>query len=272
MKPFDRKFGKEFLKTVPKLPGVYRAIDEKGQLIYIGKAKNLRNRLIQYRNAKRLKKHRKMKRIISEASSFQYQVCESELEASLLETKLIQTLRPKWNIASAFSFLYPYLGIRMEGQVALFCYTTQPESFSDFQLHGAFRSRKMTREAFYALMNLLKFTAHKHKTRQPQRRFSKVLAFRNLPQGISGSFEKFMRGDSRDLMEMLIFELLENAFARAQGGFIQENLDILRKFWKKEALSLRLVRLHSGFCLYPVPQRERDPLFLKYRAATVKGK
>src|SRR4051812_34525524 len=117
MKSFDRKFGKEFVAGLPTQPGVYRIFGEDGALIYVGKAKNLKRRLGQYRNAKRRKKHLKMRRIVADAGRIEFEVCPSELDACLLEAKLIQELRPRWNTAGAFYFLYPLVGIRRENGV-----------------------------------------------------------------------------------------------------------------------------------------------------------
>src|SRR5688500_8733930 len=107
MKKFDRKFGVEFLPNLPACPGVYRVLNDEGQTVYVGKAKNLRRRLAQYRNAKRCKAHRKMRSIIGDAAKIEWEIYPSDLEACLQEAKLIQTLRPRWNVAGAFAFLYP---------------------------------------------------------------------------------------------------------------------------------------------------------------------
>ena len=88
--------------NLPTTPGIYRIFNVAGELIYVGKAKNLRRRLGQYKNAKRTKKHRKMRLIVSEADRVETEDCSSDLDAYLLEAKLIQELRPKWNTAGAF--------------------------------------------------------------------------------------------------------------------------------------------------------------------------
>ena len=161
MRAFDKKFGPEFVAQLPTSAGVYRVFAQDGSLIYIGKAKNLRRRLGQYRNAKRRKKHLKMRNIIADAARIEIEHCASDLEACLLEARLIQELRPRWNTAGAFYFLYPMIGIRWEQNQMYFCYTTQPEHFADFELHGAFRSRGISGRAFWALMDLLSYVGHR---------------------------------------------------------------------------------------------------------------
>ena len=164
IRSFDKKFGKAFLKTIPDGPGVYFVYDAKDALIYVGKAKHLRRRISQYRNAKRRKAHYKMREIVRDAARLEWQCCTSHLEACLLETRLIQERRPRWNVAGAFYFMYPMFGLKWEGGNLTFCYTTEPESYfasaPGFELHGAFRSREVCREAFFALMKLLTFVGH----------------------------------------------------------------------------------------------------------------
>ena len=90
MKAFDTKFGADFLGGLPQAPGVYFVYDGEGRLIYVGKAKNLRRRLGQYRNAQRLKKHAKMRSIIRDADRIEIRICESDFAACLLENELIR--------------------------------------------------------------------------------------------------------------------------------------------------------------------------------------
>ena len=142
---FDRTFGADFIKSVPLRPGVYQVLDAGGAVIYVGKAKSLRRRLQQYRNARRLKRHEKMRTILVAAHSLQVTACESDLDALLLENRLIQTLRPRFNIAGAFSFLYPCIGlVRSERELHL-CYSTSPVEFPMFDFFGAYRSRQKTK-------------------------------------------------------------------------------------------------------------------------------
>ena len=151
---FDRKFGAEFLESLPGSPGVYLVYDEHDRLIYVGKAKNLKRRLWQYRNTLRRKKHRRMRGIVKEAARIEIQPAESDFDACFAEMTLIQKHRPRWNIVGAYSFLYPMIGIRSANGDIEFCMTTTPEAVlkecPGFEFHGAFRSRRITGDAFFA--------------------------------------------------------------------------------------------------------------------------
>src|SRR5437016_411557 len=125
---FDLKFGAEFLESLPGSPGVYLVYDHQDELIYVGKAKNLKRRLSQYRNTLRRKKHRRMRGIVNEATRIEIHRSETDLDACLTETMLVQKYRPRWNIVGAYSFLYPLIGIRSANSNVEFCMTTTPEA------------------------------------------------------------------------------------------------------------------------------------------------
>src|SRR4029077_9872776 len=170
---FDRKFGAEFLESLPGAPGVYLVYDRQYELIYVGKAKNLKRRLAQYRNTLRRKKHRRMRGIVKEAARIEIQCAESDLDACLTEVVLIQKHRPRWNIVGAYSFLYPLIGIRSADGNLDFCMTTSPEAllkeFPGFEFHGAFRSRQITGDAFFGLMRLLTYAGHANPSKRRTR-------------------------------------------------------------------------------------------------------
>jgi excinuclease UvrABC nuclease subunit len=266
---FDRKFGAGFLAGVPTKPGVYRLYDDAGTLLYVGKAGNLRRRLAQYRMAGRRKKERKRRALVKAAARITWEVCESALDAALNEIRLIQTLRPPRNVTSAFSFLYPFVGIRAEGDETYFCLTTSPAAFPAFELHGAFRSREVTGEAFFSLMRLLHFVGHPV-PRHRRRRFggvrhSHVLGFRRLPRKMVAEWRRLLRGESRHALEALALELTEHAGARARAAEIREHLVAIDRFFEDEACALARVIAATGHRGYPVTQQERDLLFATRR-------
>lgn len=98
------------LKKLPKKPGVYIMHDERDEIIYVGKAKNLKNRVSQYfrDNPQRTAKINKM---ISLISYFEYIVVDSELEALILECNLIKEHRPKYNTMLMDGKGYPFIKV-----------------------------------------------------------------------------------------------------------------------------------------------------------------
>jgi len=275
---FDQKFGADFLAGVPAAPGVYRFLDAAGALLYVGKAGSLRRRLAQYRTAGRKKKERKRRALVKAAATITWEVCESDLAASLTEIRLIQTLRPRRNVAGAFPFLYPFLGMRVDGRETFFCLTTRPEAFPSFELHGAYRSRDATGEAFHALARLLRFVGHPIPRARDRiigaaarssaaARYSMIIGFRRLPVDAPPGWSKLFRGVSREALEALALELLEHPGAMARRAEIQEDLESIALFFESEAHALARARATTGYAGYPVPQRERDLLFVQSREA-----
>jgi excinuclease ABC subunit C len=271
---FDRKLGAQFISTVPASPGVYLALDASGTVIYVGKAKNLRRRLQQYRNARRRKKHLKMRAILRDAVSLSFEACASELEALLRENALIRELRPRLNVAGAFSFLYPAIGLKREKLDLHLCYTTDPGALPGFTWHGVFRSRQITREAYFALIAVMSFIGH----REPRRRveeiypsrppFGHIAAFRQVRDGWARELEAFFRGQGEALLENAVLALVENAQARKAREEIQEHFDSLSRFYRFEAKPLRraLASVGPADAAF-IPQAERDALFLRARYA-----
>ncbi len=243
-------------------------------MIYIGKAKNLRRRISQYRNAKRCKAHHKMRKIVSEATHFEFEICASETQALTLETQLIQQHRPKWNVAGAFFFLYPLIGIRFEADDVYFCYTTQPELFPAFQFHGAFRSRYRTREGFFSLIELVRLIGHSIPRNHLQKKgllpalmkHQYVYGFRQIPKEWKLKLEAFLKGDSFEAIEALSLLLLENASATKNAKDTQDLLRAIRRFWRHEILSLKNARDRTHHSSYPVLQKERDLIFIQAKA------
>lgn len=269
-KPFDRKFGEDFVSALPPSPAVYFIYDSAGELIYVGKAKNLRRRLGQYRNAKRRRKHHKMRAIVADAARIDYRLCADDRDATLTEASLIQEHRPRWNVAGAFYFLYPMVGMRRSGSTTSLCYTTRPEDFPGYEFHGAFRSRFLTGDAFFALIRLFGHVGHRAKGKgKAPGTYSYEFHFRQIPADWLELWRGFWMGESKTALETLVLALLENAAARRSGKQTQERLDALIRFYRHEALPLARVRKGLGIEVYPVPQRQRDLIFLENRFKTV---
>ena len=266
MKAFDQKFGATYFASLPTTPAIYKMFNAKGELIYVGKAKNLRRRLGQYRNAKRRKKHAKMRKIVGEAVSIQYELQPSEHEALLAEIKVIQEQRPKFNRVGAFSFMYPLVGVAYGERLLTLLYTTEPEQVEEaktLSMHGAYRSRHLTGNAFFALVELLAYVGHPNKPKKIGK-YSYLYSFRQVDEQWLAQLESFFRGDSAELMENLILALVERSSTRRKAAEIQELFDDLKRFFRFEAKALARMRKALGTA-YPVSQRQRDVMLLEYQ-------
>ena len=99
------------LETLPKKPGSYQYKDIDGNIIYVGKAKNLYNRVHSYfvgsHDAKTTK-------LVSQIYDLEYTITSTEIEALILEINLIKRYRPKYNIMMMDDKQYPYIVVSKE--------------------------------------------------------------------------------------------------------------------------------------------------------------
>lgn len=266
---FEKKFGKDYLKGVVLTPGTYAFYGINDQILYVGKAKNLRRRLSQYKNSKRLRKHRKMRKIVTHAVRLEWTQSATHLDACVEEVKLIQKHRPQFNIEAKYSFLYPMIGLEEKKDTVVFCLTTHPENFPSFQFFGSFRSRRLSGNAFFSLYRVLKFLYHpasKKSTEKPKGvKHSYLLGLRKLPPPKLEKIKQFLKGDSRELLEDITWKLLEKKAARVLSWSVQEDLDHLARFFRYEAKPLNNVLQKISWEIYPIPQIERDLVFLRSR-------
>lgn len=99
-------------KNLPEAPGVYRMKDETGKIIYVGKAKSLRNRVRSY-FLKDYAHSTRTRKMVEKIADIEFTQTDSELEALLLETNLIKELRPRYNILMKDDKSYVYIRIDM---------------------------------------------------------------------------------------------------------------------------------------------------------------
>lgn len=98
---------KTFLKNITRQPGVYQMYDSAGKILYVGKAKNLKNRVSSYFNKSGL--NIKTQALVQRIRSIEVTVTASEAEALLLEQNLIKAQRPPYNIVLRDDKSYPYI-------------------------------------------------------------------------------------------------------------------------------------------------------------------
>lgn len=104
---------KDELSKIPTDPGVYRYFDETGQVIYVGKAKNLKSRVSSY-FLKSNQHDRKTRRLVSQIRRIEFTIVLSEWDALLLENQIIKQLQPKFNILLKDDKTYPFICVTNE--------------------------------------------------------------------------------------------------------------------------------------------------------------
>ena len=108
---YDVKYIKDKLSLLPMQPGCYLMKDKEGTVIYVGKAKKLKNRVSSYFAGSH---NYKTTKLVQEIVDFEYIVTDSEKEALLLEINLIKDYAPKYNISFMDNKYYPYIQLTKE--------------------------------------------------------------------------------------------------------------------------------------------------------------
>ena len=101
-RPLDERLGRGFFRDAPKEPGVYLMKDAAGQVLYVGKARNLQQRLRNFRIANPDRMPRRHLRLLRSVARIDIEVCPSESAAFEREASLLRSLRPKYNRAGVW--------------------------------------------------------------------------------------------------------------------------------------------------------------------------
>ena len=105
-----------YLKTLPQTPGVYRMLDSAGEVIYVGKARSLKNRVSSY--ARTAGHVSRIARMIAATASMEFVSVRTEAEALLLEANLIKRFRPRFNVVMRDDKSFPYIRIARDHKAA----------------------------------------------------------------------------------------------------------------------------------------------------------
>ena len=110
------KIGEELkikVQAAPKKPGIYQYYDKDGKILYVGKAKNLKNRVSSYFSGDSGKSGR-IRLLVSKIRDVKYLLTDSEMDALLLENNLIKTYKPRYNVLLKDDKTYPWICIKNE--------------------------------------------------------------------------------------------------------------------------------------------------------------
>ncbi|NIR32140.1 MAG: excinuclease ABC subunit UvrC [Gammaproteobacteria bacterium] len=141
-----------FLQSLPGKPGVYRLLDERGQVLYVGKARNLKRRVASYFRG-RGHLDGKTRALLSHTRSAEVTVTHTETEALLLENNLIKEFRPRYNILLRDDKSYPYIYVSTEQYFPRLAFHRGPRRERG-RYFGPYASAGATRETLSQLQKL----------------------------------------------------------------------------------------------------------------------
>ncbi|MCF0120870.1 MAG: GIY-YIG nuclease family protein, partial [Oscillospiraceae bacterium] len=148
----DLKALRETAARLPLQPGVYIMKDARGGVIYVGKAKKLKNRVSSYFHGEH---NAKTEAMISKIESFDVIIASSELEALVLENSLIKRHKPKYNILLKDDKGYPFIRVDLREQYPRFTVVSKTAE-DGAKYFGPYGGRGMTRSAIESISKALK--------------------------------------------------------------------------------------------------------------------
>ncbi len=263
-------------RDFPTRPGIYMMKDEHGQVIYVGKAKNLKARLSSY-YSQPLGYTRKMDGLLPSIKEIEVRVLGSELEALLVESQLIKALQPAYNVQLRNYELYPFIKIDVQHSFPR-VYATREVAADGARYFGPFRSRHLVDATIELIQKLFPIRTctralppqakpsdpclrhHLGRCSAPCRGDGDAAAYHEVIAQVCA----FLGGEREDLFERL----------RRQMHEASQQLNFERAAWFRDAMrsadevliGQRLitgaVEANNLLILYPSSEEECNELFL----------
>jgi excinuclease UvrABC nuclease subunit len=239
--------------------------------LYVGKAKNLRNRLNSYKNAKPTVVSRKVIRLLKLAQSVELRICESETSALLTENRLLRQYKPPLNVVNTHPENYYFITLRElgDGKVC-FRLTTNPNALIEehkLKMFGVFKGRRRTRDSFQALLRLLSALEAKNESfsfpTSLTRRKTPYMYAATVPVELRKPLRDFLSGDSKTFILRLVDSLLNNVeIPKFIHHVISEDLKLLNEFYVFGPRRVRTLRRAYGIKRRVIKQDEIDDLLV----------
>lgn len=212
----------EELNKLPKKPGVYQMKDKDGEVIYVGKAKNLYNRVRSYFR-KDSQKDPKVKAMVKRIVSFEYIIVGNEVEALILESNFIKEKKPHYNILLRDDKSYPYIQITNEKYPRVRKIRTVKKDGSEY--FGPFPNAVAVNDTIELIHDLFKIRNCNLNFDKGQSLDRPCLNYYidRCPAPCVGkadeaeylkdidSIKRFLKGDTKDLTDYLQKQMLENS-------------------------------------------------------------
>ncbi len=262
-RPFLERFGAEFFLRIPPTPGVYVMTGERERVLYIGKARNLRQRLASY---KYLKPTRKNLRLACRVRAITWELCDDEAAATLRENQLLRLHKPVFNVVNTRSEHYPFLGIRFEPGAIHLRLTKSPEPLAGENIYGAFKGLPLVRQSLCSLARLLWMAEQQPRTPFdfPSRLISRdaIESWSHLCAAVDAWAQllgAFLEGADDSLFERLT-SAMPAGVSSFQRAFHARDLEALADFYLRGPRRNAELRKQFDLSARVIPQSELDDL------------
>jgi excinuclease ABC subunit C len=234
---------KEKAKNLPHSPGVYLMKDSTGGILYVGKSKNLKNRVQSY--FQQSKNHtEKVKKLVKHLKDFDYIKTDTEFEAFLLECRLIQQLKPLYNRSMKSPQSYMYVMFQMKNGRYTIELTQTMNKHNDNLYFGPFKGRRTIEKAINSLKEFFQIACSNPANHSPCLNYSLGLC-------MGSCFDNAVVETYNDIMKRIvglfngtdtsIVEEMEQVMEEASMNFefekaarIRDSLEAIRAVLKKE--------------------------------------
>jgi excinuclease ABC subunit C len=250
-----RQVIQERLKTLPQLPGVYQMIDKQDNILYIGKAKNLRKRVSNY--AKQDLPIR-IARMVFSVCELKYIVTNSEAEALLMEAALIKKIKPKFNILLKDDKSFPYIKISDQAHPQISKFrgrVLSKKSKNDGDFFGPFASSNQVDVAITEIQKIFKirtcsdayFSIRKRPCLMYQIHKCSAPCVNKLTeeeyQNSATQAKKFLSGKSKELLEELNQEMIRysKSLEYEKAASIRDRIKAVEYVRQKNSMSLTTI-------------------------------
>jgi hypothetical protein len=230
-RPLVERLGREFFRKVPTQPGVYSMRDASGAVIYVGKAKNLRQRLRSYRVANPERVSRQHLRLMREVARIDFDLCPNESTALAREATLLRRLKPKFNRAGVWPGKARFLTWRFAGNSTQFSvHEIPPLGWEQFGSLGGYAPRllgSVVRMLWLALNPQAGFSRLPHGWAQSRFALPVTIACEEREAEIRRALEQLFWGQPEEFSAWLLASAEANlpAFERAARQPDLEEID-----------------------------------------------
>ncbi|MDX1636526.1 MAG: GIY-YIG nuclease family protein [Balneolaceae bacterium] len=272
--PLEDRLGRTFFEELPEKPGIYKMYARTGDLLYVGKAKNLRNRLFTYRRARVGSVSRKTVRLIRMVHDIELELCGSEKEALLRENALIRRHRPEFNHAKKSPETYYFIHFREDEANWRFTLNMREKApGSGWHTFGAFKGHTLVRTALGGILRLLHVVEHRVTSTH---RLPPVL-FKNLtPMDYrlpTPASEVLKTGDLRDFFTGISTTFLDTVMAYFReeglldqyiGKLLLEDLESVNRFYEKCCRRNNQIVEQLQLDSHIIPQHKLDDYLIEF--------